>query len=359
MPQSVIKRAFLLYRRRKFSQLIRLLESQIFRFRENAEFFFLLGSACLYSGDYGGAESYLKRADQLKPQDVQTLLGLAAVHAKRAETDAALKVWLQVLELEPGNRQAHRGLETLRRADTGEALQAIRGSKKIEQLYPPIQANPRRILFPIITVAAIAVIAFGLFYLSSKLSLKNKERTGISAVSLSSNQPSLITAEGSPQFVYSEKEIQDSFERTKKYLLQYRDNLALREINRILLSNASSYVKEKARLLKSFVQTPDFSTITDTFSFAEVRQNPLLYSDCFVVWSGKVANVRLGAESITFELLVGYQDEKELEGVVPVTLGFAFDLENGVGVEVLGRVVFINNAPALQGKSIHRLYNRQ
>ena len=79
MPKSVLSRAHQLFRRRRFSHVIRLLESQIFRYRNNAEFYALLGSTCLYTGDFGGAESYLRRAEQLNEEDVTTQLGLAAI----------------------------------------------------------------------------------------------------------------------------------------------------------------------------------------------------------------------------------------------------------------------------------------
>jgi hypothetical protein len=58
MPKSVLTRARQLFRRRRFSQVIRLLESQVSRYRNNSQFYALLGTACLHTGDFGGAESY-------------------------------------------------------------------------------------------------------------------------------------------------------------------------------------------------------------------------------------------------------------------------------------------------------------
>ena len=43
MPQGLLQQASRLYRRRRFDRVIRLLESQVFRFRENPVFFYLLG----------------------------------------------------------------------------------------------------------------------------------------------------------------------------------------------------------------------------------------------------------------------------------------------------------------------------
>jgi hypothetical protein len=41
---------------------------------------------------------------------------------------------------------------------------------------------------------------------------------------------------------------------------------------------------------------------------------------------------------------------------VPVRLLFAFDLENGIGVEVLGKIALGDGSIMLLGRSLHRLY---
>ena len=335
--------------------MIRLLESQVFRFRQNQEFFSLLGTACLYSGDYGGAESYLKRSDQLKPQDVRTLLGLAAIHARRGETDDALELWLKIVEMEPGCRQAVRGLDLLRAVNASEDLSWFRDSKRIAQLYPRLPWDPRAVLWPILAVAFLAAALTGVFVIAPRLPRRSSLRSGVQQVQLSPGQPSLATDTGA-SLILTEKQVQESFEQIKRYLLQYRDNLATREINRLLASNASVYVKEKAKLLKTFVREPDFSTLRDPFPYSEVVRSPSFFVDCYVRWSGKVANVRVSPEAIIFDLLVGYQDERELQGVVPVRLEFAFDLENGIGVEVLGKIALSDGSIMLLGRSLHRLY---
>jgi hypothetical protein len=117
-------------------------------------------------------------------------------------------------------------------------------------------------------------------------------------------------------------------------------------------------VKEKARLMKTFVQDPDFSTVKEPFPYSEVRSDPTLYTDCYVVWRGKVANTLIGETQITFDLLVGYEDETELLGLVPVSLDFSTRIENGDGIEVLGQVRVENQQIQLRGISLHRLYRR-
>ncbi|MBA7639744.1 hypothetical protein ES703_47404 [subsurface metagenome] len=354
MLKNVLKKARRLYRRKKFDQAIRLLESQIFRFRNSPDFYFLLGSACLYSGDSADAASYLKRAAQINPNNINILLGLAATDLKRSEIEEAVKKWLKILDLDPWNRAAGRGLELARRGLSPEDIPDFVESGKMRRLFPPLPFNPLKLLLPVMSLlTALAILAGGVFLLP-RFTAEREGRPGVTDISLSAEHPPLINNSGEYPITLSEEEIKQTFNRAKSYLLQYQDNLALRETNRIILSNASAYVKERARLLKSFVQEPDFSTIKDSFSFREVAENPPLYEGCYVVWAGKAANVQIGGAAITFDLLVGYQQEEELLGIVPVVLDFAADLENGDAVEILGKIRF-KETLVLGGISIHKL----
>jgi hypothetical protein len=155
--------------------------------------------------------------------------------------------------------------------------------------------------------------------------------------------------------VLKESEVRQVFQKAKNELLTYKDNLAVVDINRILLSNAAPAVKERARMLKGFVTPATFDTVKDAYAYAAVTKQPALYDGASVVWKGKVANLKVAKDSIGFDLLVGYDQEKQLEGIVPVTVPFAADLANGSAVEVLGQVVMQGTAPTLLGISLHRL----
>ncbi len=176
---------------------------------------------------------------------------------------------------------------------------------------------------------------------------------------LSLEKGRLTAAGGQFRINLSESEIESGFDQIKKYLLQYQDNLALREINRIMLSNASAAVKEKANLMKTFSVEPDFSTFRDPFSYEEVIDFPELYLGCYVIWAGKVANVNYSPENIRFDLLVGYHHEKELLGIAPTSFDFGVRIEDGIAVEVLAQIKVIENAVALRGVAVHRLRVRE
>ena len=160
MPARNLGDARRLFRARRFPEVIRLLEPEVFRYRESADYFLMLGTACLHSGDLGGATSYLGRARQLKPGSVTALLGLAAVHFKRAETDQALKLWLEALEEDPRNPVALRGMNLLRRGMSRDEVQEYVDSGRLPQLYPRLPGRP---LWPILLAVALggAALIFG------------------------------------------------------------------------------------------------------------------------------------------------------------------------------------------------------
>jgi len=343
-----------LFRARKFPDVIRVLEPEVFRYRESFDYFSLLGSSCLHTGDLGGAFSYLSRARHLSPDNVGALLGIAAIHFRRHETEDAIKRWLEVLELDPGNKVARRGMDLLRRGLSQEKLQEFIDSGKVRILYPPLPPRGRLGLVALVVLGALALGAAG--YLGVRFYPQRvPERPGIAGIEIPGDLPRLTDTGSGFTYMLTESDVRTAFNRAKGFLLAYRDNMATVEINRILLSNAALPVKERARMLKGFVTQPDFLTLKDSFPYTTVAAEPALYDGCSVNWRGKIANLTVGKNAITFDLLVGYDRERELQGIVPVSLGFAADLANGGGIEVLGQIAYQARRIGLTAISIHKL----
>lgn len=135
-----LRRAASLARQRRFAEQIRLLVPQVYRFRDSARFYRLLGVACLRTGDSRAARSFLLRATQLAPHDIGVRLALCALHAREGDVDRALHGWLEILEADPANRAARRGLAILR-AGTPDELVRISGSNGVEPLLAPRPAR--------------------------------------------------------------------------------------------------------------------------------------------------------------------------------------------------------------------------
>jgi len=319
MARTVLDRAERLFAAARHAELISLLEPQVPVYRESARFYYLLGSSCLRAGDVGGAGTYLKRAESLAPVDADVLLALAALEIRRGDSKKAVDYYLRTLEARPGDRLASRGLSVLKTEGGPEGLAALVSSGKIVNLYPGAKSL-RPIVEKAIVVAAVLVAAVVVVIAASHL-VKNiaesrKPRPEVAAVSLSSaERGSPVATGGEFRYALTEAQVLASFEKAKDFFQSYRDNAALVEINRILGSNASASIKAKASSLKGFVGKPDFRTLKDAPSYADVARDPALYDGCAVAWKGMAANVEARDGASSFDFLVGYHDKNRLEGI--------------------------------------------
>ena len=341
MKSGVLKKAYALFQKKRFAQVISLLEPQVFLFRENTRFYYMLGVSCLYADDTGGAYSYLKRAHQLDSDDIRVMHALAAVHLKRREPEDSLRLWLSILDREPKNRIAQRGLDLIKRnIEPGMLVEAIEVGR-VKALYPKPPFRIPRWVLP--AAAALFVIVPAILFVApiveKRIHPPASERTGASVLKIDPSDKNLVEYSGSFRFMLTPAQIAAAFVQIEKSFNTYHDNLAMMEANRILQSNASAVLKQKASLIRSYLRKPDFVTFADNFTYQQVTETPDLYAGCYVKWKGKVSNLHVGATAITFEFLVGYQDEKVLEGTVPVTMNFAADIRDAQSLEIIAKVI--------------------
>ena len=140
----------------------------------------------------------------------------------------------------------------------------------------------------------------------------------------------------------------------EKLFEEYRDNACQVEINRILNSNAVLSVKQKARLLMEFIEEPTFDTVKDVPSYKDVSDNPSLYLDCWVVWSGRISNVQQTENLFICDLLVGYETMQRVEGIVPLSFSVVPSIEVDKPVTVLAKIISENGKMGLQGRAVYQ-----
>lgn len=326
-------------------------------YRESAEFFFMLGVSCLYTGDYGGAHSYLRRSAQLTEDDAEALVGLAAVHLKRRENQEALRLWLDVLDRHPKHTVAKRGLALLKKTDDPAELSEQLSDNRIQRLFP----NPGFAMPPWVwsAVVAFALGAAG-WYFGPQVVPEVRDRItarrpGYEVLEMERQDGGLTTAQGDFRYVLTSAEIEDTYEQVARLFNNFRDNLACREINRLLLSNASESIKSRLRLLAAYTTEPDFTSFEDNFDYSEVASEPWLYDGCFVRWKGRATNVVVSSDQIAFDFLVGYHTDEVLEGIVEARLAFAARVEPGDPLEVIARVSYAPEGLRLEVTSLRRL----
>ena len=156
-------------------------------------------------------------------------------------------------------------------------------------------------------------------------------------------------------FILNDKQISKSYVAAMEYFQSHRDNAAQVEINRILNSNASVSIKQKARVLMSYLEEPTFDTLTDNPSYGAVESEPSVYLDTWVSWGGKVTNAVINENgSYTCQLLVGYETGEVVEGIVTVNFASAPYIMPDQPVKILGKITTQDKKLVLEGRAVYQ-----
>ena len=364
MARSVLQTARKLMRRRKFGYAITLLESRTHDYGGSFEFYLALGTSCLYVGDEGSASKYYQLAREIKISNSELLLGQAAIYLRHGETDRALQYYLDILNIDPNNEVAKSALEFIRTHGDYNTICQWKDSGKIAKFYPPLGVNPdiiRNCIFAGFLLGCV-VSAFIVF----KSTPKKPNRSLSSTNEESEERQRAKNVEPLSDFdggvlVYNltEKQISDSYNEAISYWQQNRDNAALREINRILYSNASPSKKQEALNLRQSLKEPTFDTLKDedNFTYQEVESDHFLYNNCFVSWSGRVSNaISLDNGSWECILLVGYENLRYVDGMVSVHFAEAPypEVDPEKPIRILAKVTEAQGKLLLEGRAVYQ-----
>jgi tetratricopeptide (TPR) repeat protein len=362
----VLTRAVRLLGRKKYGDVINILQPEVVRYHDSFNYYYILGSACLWAGDLGGAFTYFKRAREIKMLEPSILLGMAVYYLHRGDTGKAVDLYLEVLDLEPRNRIAKKALLVLRKNSGVDGVQGWLDSGKAHQLFPPIPNLPLtvgRLLLPLIGGFLVLAFAGGILVKLEVIPLGKftpSERGGLVGIGLEQeDRETPVQTGGTFRYILTRDQVLETYERARKLFTEYRDEAAKVSLNRLIESNASDPVKNKARLLISYMDVPGFDTLKDRFPYSEVSRDPLLYRGCYVIWRGMATNLTEGENSTSFDFLVGYDTRSTLEGIVQVGFDFSVSLNLERPLEVLGRVIPSSTAAGeddirLEGIALHQ-----
>jgi hypothetical protein len=138
----------------------------------------------------------------------------------------------------------------------------------------------------------------------------------------------------------------------------FRDDAAHVLLNRILESNAADGLKNRSRIIISYLETPGFDSFnrSDNVAFADAEKDPMLYNGVHVIWRGRAANINSTPSGATFDFLVGYDNKKTYEGIVQVTFDYAISINPERPLELLGRIIPVQSdrGIALEGVNFHQ-----
>ncbi len=338
--QKTLARAERLYRQRRFGDAVSLLEAQVFHHRDNPRFYELLGTACLRMGEFGGAHTYLTRARQLRPGASRVDLALALVLLFRRDVSQAITIILEAIEHDPRNRRAKRLLAMIRTTDDYSEFAKLSDPRSVRRLLPSVGLYVPG--WAVVALASVALIVAGIAFLPPVVTnlLRNRVEVRDGVEPLLLELPADVTdPTGTPRYEFSPTEVEALFSGIGELFNEFRDNLARREANRLLLSNANQLIKERVLLVASYFRVPTFADFQDNFSFREVAEEPWLHDGCHVRWNGRTSNMSVSDDGTRFVLLVGYTDEQTLDGTVAVHVPFDARVDSDL-VELIGRVEY-------------------
>lgn len=359
MVQDVLTIAWKLMRRRKFATAIKLLEGREETYEGNFEYYLLLGIACLYVGDYGSASTNFQLARKIKINDSRLLLGQAAIFLRRGDTDRALQYYMEIKDIDPANATANNAIEFIRTRGDYDTICRWVDTGRIEQFFPPLGVNPEKVASIVIpALCFLAGVILVLSFFPHKNSFKG-ERRDLSELTLTADEKSNAQEKDlSGQafgFILNDKQISKAYLNAMDYFQSHRDNAAQVEINRILNSNASLSIKQKARILMSYLEEPTFDSLTDNPSYAAVEAEPSLYLDAWVSWGGRITNAVLNENgTYSCQLLVGYESGQVVEGIVNVRFAAAPNILPDQPVKILGKICTEDKKVYLEGKAIYQ-----
>jgi len=349
----------------KYEAAIRTLEPEINRYHGSFYYYYLLGSSCLRTGDFGGALTYFRLAHETKMREPLAILGLAALFLRRGETERAVDYYLDVLEVDQNNRIAQKAMKVIRRQAGTDNFSNWLEAGKLPSLYPPVPFpgfSAKEKLGALAVVFAVCVLAFGFmvrFKFISNPFYPRGSRQGIAAVSLSREERMApIQTGGSYRYILTRVQALDTYEKALSQFTTYRDEAARINLNRILESNAAEGLKNRARIIISYMEVPGFDTFRrgDNVAYNDVVKDPLLHNEVHVIWRGMATNVVTSDTGTTFDFLVGYDTRKTLEGIVPVVFSYAVPLNPERPLELLGRIIPVDpdGSIRLEGIAIHQ-----
>ncbi|MDR1785960.1 MAG: tetratricopeptide repeat protein [Spirochaetaceae bacterium] len=361
--RSTLDRAKKFLRSRRFSRAIKLLEG-VSRdgvpqeYRRSFDFFYTLAVACMYQGDIGGANDYLNKARSISMLDPRLFLAQGALLLRRGDTARAVEYYLNALDIAPKNRTARKALAFIRDRGDSETITRWVETGRIRRFYPPLGPRPAAVKAAVLVPLAAAAAWVFFFVALPARNSPSVTRGDLGGLSLTADESrdALETdlSSGAYRYILSAREITGAYAAALRFYENYRDNAAQVEVNRILNSNASAAVRQKARLLMNYFTEPTFDSIRDTYPYRDVAADPALYQDCFVVWSGRVSNLRDTETGLRCDLLVGYEKLISVEGVVPLVFESSFDLDPALSVQVLGRVALQDKKLILKVKSVYQ-----
>jgi hypothetical protein len=326
------------YRKGQYIKAIAHLEKALKAGRDDYEIYLFLGYASIFTDDIEGARGYFRRGLRMREDNEELLKGLAYVYLKDERIEDAISLWGEVLEKNPRDRLVKRAIRVLRESGDVQGFIDRAQPRQFLSLKPPFYIKMRPYLIGLSITLGVLIV--GIVFYTTPLYRMALEKfypqiVQLDSVQLPSGAPMSEEAQEA-LYSFTDKEIETSFARIKKYIYKNKMNMAIVSLNRIMLSNATPLTKEKFEILYEFIDTPDPLALDYNPQPYEIMKEPAAFTGVYVRWTGKIASLNKDKQSAEFDLLVNYEDEDTIEGIAHVIISGNYHIENRQNVELFG-----------------------
>ena len=366
MGKTVLQQAKLLMSQRRFGFASRLLESYAENYRGSFEYYLALGTSYLYLGYEGDAAKCYQLAREIKINNSDLLIGQGAIYLRRGDIPHAVEYYLNAKDIDPNNEVVLNALEFIQKnAGNYSEIQKLKANGKIKCFYPPVGINPLIIRNCVMIGLLIGIIVslFIIFWPREKV-LYDGPRGDLSAQNLTTGERKNAVSDdlstAAVHYIMDNDSINASYDDAIMYWQERRDNPARVEINRLINSNASPSIKQKAIILKSYLAddiTFDKLPESDNYSYETVESDRILYDGCFVSWTGAIADPGTADDGSWYcTLLVGYETGKHMAGSVNVIFRpeNVSPINTDRPIRILGVVSEVGGKIYLDGRSVYQ-----
>ncbi|MCL2719995.1 MAG: tetratricopeptide repeat protein [Treponema sp.] len=360
----ILNKAALLAKKRFYEEALKILKEEEDRYYGSFKYYYLYAVISLYSGSFAEAHEYFNLARKIKIKDPQTMLGQAVLYLRRMNTGQAVEYYLNVQEMEPKNRIAKKALAVIRKYSASEALSDWLSFDRLKKLFPAIPSagiETKKAVNTIIVLSLVLLVSYGVLTIINILPnpFRNRnQRPAADFILTPQERGNPVQVDGFYRYILTRDEAVSLYDNALNLFTSYRDEAAKININRILESNASEGLKNRARHILDNMEVPGFDNFNrrDNPSYSDVKDETIIYRDVHVIWRGMATNVEITNEYTRFDFLVGYDTRRTLEGIVPVIFYSPVAINIERPLEVLGRIRLMPTYSEimLEGVAIHQ-----
>jgi len=302
---------------------------------EDDELYTLKGRAYLYSFSYKKAGDCFLKANIINPGNVDALNGLAFLALKKEKIGEAVEIWTRVLDIDKKNIIAKNNLKIFK----SNKYKSIILRLDPLDFFPLKNKNYFTRNFYLL-ISSILIALFIVFLFALNL-IKGSAGSNIhKTVSLADLIIPIEKQNISNNLKINPDEAQSYLEKIYIAIKDNRYNYAIYNLNRLDLSEISEDLKQK---IKSYRDMPVYpvsaASIDEEYDITQVLNNPALYKDCYIYWTGNIFNIIRHPFFIRFFLKIKSKNNPQDAFVAFVEAPYKISYTENKRVNILAKII--------------------